>query len=58
MSHAMMTLSYRAEMEFACLYAMRKPALARKCAVMALDMACRMQNPALAYNARALLAAI
>lgn len=47
--------TYRAEMEFACLYALRKPALAKKCARSALTAARALGNPTLIYNANELL---
>lgn len=58
MSKSMMMLSYLAELEFACLYSMRRPKLARKCARAALSMAQQLQRPDLAYRANALLGGI
>lgn len=48
-------LAYKAEMQFACLYAMRNPRLAAQCALHALHAAHAMRNPQLAYNANQLL---
>jgi hypothetical protein len=53
-----MALTYLAEMEFACLYAMRNPKLARQCALAALNAARSMGRPDLAWNANNLLASI
>lgn len=48
-------LTYQAEMQFACLYAMRRPKLAAAAALHALHAAHAMRNPQLAYNANQLL---
>lgn len=50
--------TYRCEMEFACLYAMRHPELAKKCARAALTAARALANPTLIYNANELLGKI
>lgn len=51
-------LAYQAEMQFACLYAMRRPKLAAAAARHALHAAHAMRNPALAYQANQLLALV
>lgn len=51
-------LTYHAEMEFACLYALRKPELAKKCARSALTAARALGNPSLVYEANYLLATL
>lgn len=51
-------LTYHAEMDFACLYAFRNPALARKCARSALTAARTLRNPKLIYQANELLGQI
>lgn len=51
-------LAYQAEMQFACLYALRNPRLAAQCATHALHAAHAMRNPALTYQANSLLALV
>ena len=53
-----MMLAYLAEMDFACIYAMRRPRLARKCALEALKVSVEMGRPDLSYRARDLLAVL
>lgn len=48
-------LTYHAEMDFACLYSLSHPALAKKCARSALTAARALGNPTLIYNANELL---
>ncbi len=45
-------------MDLACTYAMRRPAVARECALTAIGAAHRMGRPDLAYRANALLGAL
>ena len=47
-------LIFLAEMEFACLYSMRRPKLARQCALAAYDAAVKLGRPDLAYKASVL----
>lgn len=51
-------LAFLAEMEFACLYAMRRPKVARAAAHAALDAAHKLGRPDLAYRANELLGAL
>lgn len=51
-------LTHHAEMDFACLYSLRRPQLAREAATLALRAAIRMGRPDLTYRANALLAAL
>ncbi len=52
------SLMYHAEMSFACTYAMRRPALARVSARLALMAAIKLGRPDLAYHANAMLGAL
>ncbi len=51
-------LAYLCEIDFACIYAIRSPTLARQCASKALVEAIRMRRPDLAYRANTLLGAL
>jgi hypothetical protein len=49
---------FNCEMDLALTYSMRKPEIARNCAVRAFFAALAMERPDLAYRANSLLAAI
>jgi hypothetical protein len=51
-------LTYRAEYDFACLYALRRPKLAREAARTALSAARDMRRPDLTYRVLELLSVI
>ena len=51
-------LVYRAELDMACTYSMRRPLLAKECAETACEAAKALNRPDLYYRANALLAAI
>ncbi len=56
--HASPSLVYHAELSLACTYALRRPALARESATLALSAAIAMGRPDLAHRANALLGAL
>lgn len=51
-------LVYRAELEFACLYSLRRPKLAKECAQTAHEAALAMCRPDLAWTAAELMGAL
>lgn len=51
-------LIFYCEMDLACTYAMKRPELARDCAMRAFNAAIQMQRPDLAAKANDLLAAL
>ena len=53
-----LSLAYHAELSLACTYAVRRPALARECALKAVTAAVLLRRPDLTYRANALLAAL
>jgi hypothetical protein len=54
----MLKLTFLAELEFACLYSLRRPKLAREAARTALTAAQSMKRPDLVYRALDLLSTI
>ncbi len=54
----MAMLIYHCEMDLACTYALRRPVLARDCAVRAFYAALKMQRPDLAHRANELMGAL
>lgn len=58
MNEARLMLTYKNEMDFACLYAIRRPIVAREAAAEALYAAQLLGRPDLAWNANAILAVI